>query len=300
MDFDTEAMTASIPEDKVDRTVAAVRQAREQGWVGVVDVMSLLGLLGFCGQVLVCGKWRTPWTVLALRGSVKNGFAQMHSGWDGELAWWEELLTHWNRVALLVPRVWKNPGMDDWQAPFTDASRALGGRREVRGGGAGAVFLNYAMHFAFTDEEIEWLPICDTEGLVLVLWLEYLCREHTGSIAGTRFWMWCDNQTFMKAVNARRSKAPTLAFLIDRLHMLQAEFSFDLRVKYVASEQNVAADAASRGDWDRFYAHMSSVGFTRDDIEWVPVQETLRSSMSSKLRSMRMLQGALTDAQRLE
>jgi len=300
VDLDTEAMVASIPEDKVTRTVAAIASARAQGWVGVREVMTLLGLLGFCGQVLVCGGWRVPWTVGALRQGAKQGFARMHSAWAEELEWWRELLTVWNGRALLVPPIWKSPGMKEWQAPYTDASRELGKNGGISAGGAGAVFGQYAMTFQFTQEELRWLPICDTEGLVLVLWLSYLCESHASRITGTRFVMWCDNQSFLKAVNKRRSNAPTLAYLLGRLHMLQARYSFDLRVEYVRSEDNVAADAASREEWERFYVHMLSVGYDKSAIVWVPVQVALRSSMSSKLRSLRILQGQLTVQQLLE
>ena len=224
----------------------------------------------------------------------------MHGEWQAELLWWKQLLGTWNRVALLVPDVWKDPSMKEWQSPFTDASRALGLNGEVRGGGAGAIFGKYAMQFVFTDAEIQWLPICDTEGLVLVLWLHWICHNHPDTISGTRFRMWCDNQSFTKAVNARRSNAPTLAFLLGLIHDLQARFSFDIRIDYVRSEDNVAADAASRGDWDRFHDHMQTLGFTPSDVVWVPVQETLRSSWSYKLRSLRILQGRLTDKRRLE
>ena len=293
-------MTATVPEDKVRKTVAAADSALGCEWVALKQIWSLLGLLGFCGQVLVSGGWRVPWTVGALRAAAKMGFAPMHEEWQTELLWWKGLLTKWNRVALLVPEVWKDSGLEDWQSPFTDTSRALGLDGEVRGGGAGAVFGKYAMHFKFTDEEITWLPICDTGGLVLVLWLYWVCDNHPGAISGTRFRVWCDNQSFTKAVNARRSNAPTLAFLLGLLHDLQARFSFDVRIDYVKSEENVAADAASRGDWDRFYSHMQTVGFTPSDVVWVPVQEARRSSWSYKLRSLRILQGRLTDRQKLE
>ena len=236
----------------------------------------------------------------ALRVAAKGGFAPMHQEWHGELEWWKSMLERWNRVALIVPDVWRDPGMADWQSPFTDASRALGSGGEVRGGGAGAVFGRYAMHFVFTDDEIEWLPICDTEGLVLVLWLTWICTQFPGSISGARFRMWCDNQSFTNAVNARRSNAPTLAFLLGVLHDLQARFSFDIRVDYVRSEDNVAADAVSRQDWGRFYEYMESIGFSPSDVLWVPVQEDLRSCWSSKLRSMRILQGRLTERQKQE
>ena len=98
----------------------------------------------------------------------------------------------------------------------------------------------------------------------------------------------------MGAVNAHKSNAPTLAFLLEQLHALMAQYSFDIRVKYVKSEDNVAADAASRNDWERFYEFMSeTAGIQRSDIIMLPVQEDVRSSWSSRLKSMRILQARM-------
>jgi hypothetical protein len=261
--------------------------------VGADAVQSLLGLLGFCGQVLVVGGWRVPWTVLALRVAVSRGFAPMNSFWKSELEWWLELLRGWDgpMVALLVEVEWLIPAHSADVGFFTDASREL----STHSGGAGAIFGKLAMQFDFTADEIEHLEICDTEGLVLVLWLTMLLGKQgtRDRIVGKRFVTWCDNQSFLGAVNAHKSNAPTLAFLLGILHRLQARYSFDLVVKYVKSADNVAADAASRRDWERFYSFMSSVGISRDDVVWLPVQETLRSSWSSELRSMRIAQHAM-------
>ena len=72
-------MTAEIPLDKVTRTVNAIDEAMASSWVPASLMMSLVGLIGFCGQVLVSGRWRTPWTITALRTAVSSGFAPMDS-----------------------------------------------------------------------------------------------------------------------------------------------------------------------------------------------------------------------------
>ena len=110
---------------------------------------------------------------------------------------------------------------------------------------------------------------------------------------------WCDNMTFVGAVNGHKSSAPTLAFLLGYLHDLMARFSFDLRLKYVKSAENVAADAASREDWVRFYSFMESVGYARADMVRIPVQASLRTSLTSKMMSMRSLKTAMESEPRL-
>ena len=126
-----------------------------------------------------------------------------------------------------------------------------------------------------------------------VLWITEVYERWPEQIAGRRFMAWCDNTTFVGAVNDHKSNAPGLAFLLGVLHELMARFSFDLRLKYVASKLNVAADAASREDWVRFYSFMKSVGFPKADLVRIPVQDSLRHSLTSKLMSMNLLKMAV-------
>lgn len=284
--FDFDKMTAAVPDDKVERTLGMVEKVLQETWVPVMDVMSLLGLLVHCGQILVSGSWNTAWTVNALRAGVREGFAPANSMWRDELRWWKSLLESWPARILMVPPEWLIPSHAAHLAPFTDASRELG----TRSGGAGAVFGNLAMKFEFTTDEIDLLEICDTEGMVHLLWLRELCDRCPEQLAGKRFVTWCDNKSFVGAVNKHASNSATMAFLLRILHDLQARFSFDLRIEYVKSADNIAADALSRGDMERFYEFMSSVGFDRNAIVMVPVQEALRSEWSSRMRSMRSLQ----------
>ena len=192
---------------------------------------------------------------------------------------------------MMVPKQWLDPLHAADMAPFTDASREL----STLSGGAGCVFVGngaiqvQAQEFQFTKQEVTWLEICDLEGLVCVLWLKHLCETCPEQITGRRFWSWCDNRSFEGAVNAHKSNAPTLAFLVGLLHGLQAQYSFDFRLKYVRSEDNVAADALSRLDYLRFFSFMQEQGVQESDIVFVDVQETVRQEWSLKLRSMRTL-----------
>ena len=102
----------------------------------------------------------------------------------------------------------------------------------------------------------------------------------------------------MGAVNTHQSNEPTLAFLLEVLHDLMARHSFDIRIEFVPSAENVVADAASRGDWGRFYAYMRThADLEVSDIVMLNVQAQRRSSWSLKLRSMRTSQRRLKESQ---
>ena len=285
--------TAEVPKDKVDKTVAALKGALMMDWVPADLVQSVIGLMGFCGQVLVPGDWRVVWSITALRAAVVRGFAPMNSYWKEELEWWVDLLQDWNRVALMVSPDWLIPTFANEFSPFTDAS---GSEAE---GGAGAVFGKYAMKFLFNATELKWLPICDLEGIVCVLWIWVICKLWPEQISGLRFEAWCDNKSFCGAVNNHKSPAPSLDFLLKELHKLQATYSFDLRLEYVESKKNVAADALSREAMKVFYKFMATYGYEPSDIVWFDIdsQASPRSSWSSEMVRRRKLMTSMRPAQ---
>ena len=276
-------MTAEIPPDKVLRTVRAIEGALDADWVGAIDLQSLLGLIGFCGQILVSGRWRVPWTVQAMRVAAVHGFAPMNSVWKEELLWWRSLLLEGNTVAMLMGPEFLIPAHAADVAPFTDACRGS------RTGGAGGVFGARWYEFQFTAREIELLPICDLEGIASVLWLEEICERWPEEIAGRRFLAWCDNTTFIGCVNSHKTTIPSLAFLLGELHRLMAKFSFDLKLVYVKSKDNVAADALSRLDYDTFRTFMTSKGYDPAALVRVHIQDSRRDYWSSKMMSYRLL-----------
>ena len=106
--FNLEAspMTASVPKDKVDKTVAAIDTALAAVWAPADLCQTLLGLLVFNSRILVSGKWHLPITVSCTAQAVCSGVVFVSSRWKSELSWWKELLVNWNRVALLVSRVY--------------------------------------------------------------------------------------------------------------------------------------------------------------------------------------------------
>ena len=104
-------------------------------------------------------------------------------------------------------------------------------------------------------------------------------------IAGCRFRPWCDNQPFCDAVRNGRSKCLATSWLLQELHTLQALHHFEVQLDWVPSEENVAADAASRQDWDRFFSAVAG----HEDITHLPLTQVsdqvlvYRHSMSSQL-----------------
>ena len=127
------------------------------------------------------------------------------------------------------------------------------------------------------------------EGLAVVLWLEWICDNHVELIQGRRIRPWCDNEAFVRASERGRSARPAIEFLIGRLEMLQAQFSFKVWLRWVPSADNSIADAASRGQWDRLFSEMSAAGHDLFNAGLLQVSDQLqprRWSLSSTMRSL--------------
>ena len=120
-----------------------------------------------------------------------------------------------------------------------------------------------------------------------MLWLRWICHEHPTLVAGKRFISRCDNQAFVAATKKGRSSYPTIAFLLNQLHELQCLFSFEIQLVFVSSEDNVAADAASRFQWSRFFDFMlRSANIPRASL--VQVQNIpKRFSWSCRMRQLK-------------
>lgn len=286
VDFDLGAtpMSCSVPEDKVVKATNAMRFALDARWVPADHCQVLLGILAFHGRILLAGKWHLSFSVQALKRACEVGVALMDAMWATELAWWQELMTSWNRVTILAPISFTTFEEHPFDTPFTDASRS----RQRLVGGAGAVWRQYYMIFKFTPHECEHLNIMELEGLVVVLWLSWLCEAHPEEVTGRRFLARCDNDPFVMDVNSRHSTTPTISYLLGLLHLLQSRFAFDFRLRYVKSKENVCADALSRDDMPEFHAYMQrEFDMHHSQLVRVPVQPTLRNSWTSSMISMR-------------
>ncbi len=144
-------------------------------------------------------------------------------------------------------------------------------------------YKQYYQAWEFDPTEIRDLHIMELEGFALVVWLEYLVRVHPDEISGKRYIIRCDNDPFVVAVNSRKSTQPAIALLIGIIHHWSALYHFDLRLVYIKSADNIAADALSRGDRLRFLQAASDSGFPPSSL--VFLQMPSRSALVSKMIS---------------
>jgi hypothetical protein len=283
MDLSVSPFELRIPDAKIRKAMTRLNNILAGDFVELKPIEELIGILTWIGSILIKAGSHLAFANTTLRAALRRSPARVTRGLQKELEWWVNLLSKWNRRAVIFEPSWTVPAHAADQAPFTDASRSL------RCGGAGGVFKHFYCAWSWTLDELKCLDIMELEGLAHVLWLRWICHEHPGLMAGKRFISRCDNGAFVAATKKGRSSYPTIAFLLNQLHELQCLFSFEIQLVFVSSEENVAADAASRFQWDRFFNFMlHSANLPRACLVQVPVQRIQkRFSWSSHMRQLK-------------
>jgi hypothetical protein len=270
-----------IPEDKILKARTRIGRVLGREFIECEPMQELVGILNWIGSILIKSGCRLPFAITTLKATLRNGRARVSRELEEELRWWLELLAKWNRRAVVLEPAWTIPAHSADRAPFTDASRS------ERAGGAGGVFHQYFFAWTWSREELSELNIMELEGMAHVLWLNWICHHLPHMVAGKRFISRCDNMGFVGAAKKGRSTVPSIAFLLNKLHELQALFSFEIQLVFVSSEDNVAADAASRQQWERFFQFMlANTNFSRAHLTQVH-DVPLRSDWSSRMRQLK-------------
>ena len=149
----------------------------------------------------------------------------------------------------------------------------------------------------WSAEELALLDIMALEGFAVALWLTWICDNHVELIRGRRIRPWCDNQAFVAAFNKGRSSHPVIERIIMQIKMLEALHSFRVWLRWVPTEQNEIADAASRAQWDRLFRELAAADHDSNGV-FVQVSAELRTyrlsmsltlcTLARSLRAMRL------------
>ena len=105
VEIDLQANTASIPQGKVDKVMAyldvVAKSPGKRQKVGFWE--ELLGILNWISSVLVSGRFHLAQIVSARRAAAGYGHARATPSLAADCRWWANVVTKWNRVAILLP-----------------------------------------------------------------------------------------------------------------------------------------------------------------------------------------------------
>lgn len=238
---DTFAMECRLPQDKLQRLIAMIRDFLGKSKCTQQSLLSLLGHLAFAARVIPPGRtfmsrlFRAAYSVKRLHHRVS-----LNSEAKADLVMWNYFLKDWNGISLFIDQ--NVTDADDFDL-YSDASGTVG---------FGAYFQKQWFYGAW-PQQLEAnldssVSICYKELYPIViaamLWGKFWARK--------RILFHCDNQGTVYILNKGSSKSPDIMKLMRRLTLVAARFSFTFSACYIASRDNSIADALSRFQIDKF------------------------------------------------
>ena len=257
--IDSEAMEVRISEARREDLMAELTTFLALTRVRKRDLLSIIGKLTFASRVVRAGR-------TFLRGLIHASKATRHlhhhvhlpRASKLDLQWWLTFLPTWNGVALIPDPV----SVSDIHLELaTDAS--LYGLGAVMGADW------WAINIATELPQLVGRPIAYLELYAVVT----AFATFASRIRGKTVLLHCDNQNVVAAVNNGVSRDPELMSLVRALFYVCAHNSLVVTCVYIASRDNVAADALSRLDFDAF--HRACPRAARFPTPPVPIAEVV-------------------------
>lgn len=235
--LDTEALTISLPDRKVEDILNVLRSVRRHRKVRQRDLLSLVGKLVHAAKCVPAGRSffrrlldaaytvRRPHHWISLTASTKR-----------DIDWWLAFLPSWNGSAPMLPPHWTPPSQLHLS---TDASQT----------GYGGVCDRQWFAAAWPPATLDWCPS--------MAWMEMFpivvaCYVWGPAWRGQRVTFHCDNEGVVGACAKGWSRDPRLMSLLRQMWFIAATNAFVCRVQHVAGHDNSSADALSRLQLDRF------------------------------------------------
>ena len=225
-----------ISEDRIAVGLERLKELDGKSYVATRELRSLVGVLSFAARC--CRHARTflrrCWDLL---GRSKGRWCRLDRGVQADLSFWKRFWKDYNGVHLTVEIGWT---LAEDIGLFTDASLT----------GWGAVYDGQWMGGEWPDSA-RGLDINELELLTFVI----AAKRFGPEWARRRIITTIDNQAAMWAINKGSTRNPVMMVLMRELFLTASRNGFEMKAKYLNTKLNVMADAISRGDLERFYAH---------------------------------------------
>jgi len=232
-ELDTENMVVRLPQAKLQRTLALVRE-----WVGKKscrkrELESLLGHLQHAATVIRPGRTFVR-RLIELVGVFQQGnhWIRINASTRSDILWWSMFMEGWNGVSMMPS------ALPETVPLVSDASGSWG---------CGAHWGPRWFQWKWEGPAVEWqiapkelLPILFS----MVIWGK--CW------AGRRVECRCDNMAVVAVVNSGRAKDRTLMHLLRCMFFVAAHFSIHIHATHLPGVENSAADSLSRNNFPTF------------------------------------------------
>lgn len=228
--LDSVTSTASLPSDKVDKSIIAIQSLLNKSKCSLKDLQSLIGLLNFACSVVVPGR---PFLrrLINLTIGVFEPFHHIRITLEAkdDLRVWLQFLQEYNgRTIFIEEKFLSNHTLQ----LYTDASSTIG---------YGAVFKNSWLYGVFPKSfrkfnisVLEFYPI-----LLAVYTWGHLWANHS-------IIFFTDNEALVSVINKQTSKEETLLKMVRCLVLKCLQLNLNFRCRHVAGKRNILADSLSR------------------------------------------------------
>ena len=236
--LDSKSFQASLPSEKVERVTLllqnflALRQFTKQ------QLLSLLGHLNYCIRIIPQGRSFIS-HLLEIATSVPSLFSQvaLNDACFKELEMWKIFLSNWNGISFFYDDHVTKPADIEL---YTDAAPSLG---------YGGV---YGKHWFAAEWPTEFQSLARSSAIAelypivvaAILWGHEWTRK--------KILVYSDNSAAVHIINKGRSPCLDIMKFIRRLTLTAAKYGFIIKAAHVPGFTNVAADALSRFQFQRF------------------------------------------------
>ena len=233
IEIDTVQMQLRLPEEKLRRVQATVRE-----WLGRKagrrrELESLVGLLQHAAKVVRPGR-RFVRRIIVIMTTVKDRdrFVRLNAEIRSDLCWWSEFMTNWNEIGII-----RSPDQEVVDVE-SDASGSWG---------CGAVWGTHWLQWKWNSSAQQW-DISPKELLPILLACVVWGKLWSGKIVRCH----CDNMAVVEVLNNGYSRDKLLMHLLRCLFFISEYFKVQVEAVHRQGKDNIRADALSRNDLNRF------------------------------------------------
>lgn len=236
IELDSVQYEARLPQDKLDKCLAAISLLLHKKKAILRDIQSLTGLLNFACSVVTPGRAFLRRLIdLTIGVTYPYHYIRINNEVKADLAVWQSFLCGFNGKSFFLEDQWYN---SEHLNLFTDASGSLG---------FGAIF---GSKWCYGSWPVEWtsfnIAVLEFYPIVLSLCLWGKLMRNQCILFFT------DNEAIVHAINKQSCKDKHLMFYVRKLVLVCLQYNIMFKAKHVKGIHNGLADSLSRLQMHRF------------------------------------------------
>ena len=239
--LDTHAFESRIPDAKILRMRALLRDFSTRKRCTKRELLQLLGHFNFATRVIIQGR---SFLSYLFQLSCSVDALHLHVRFSKEarldLSMWDHFLSNWNGHSLFLDSsLITNVDL----RLFTDAAGGFG---------YGGIFGSQWFSALWSPEFLRLAGSTRNSSLIELVPIVAAAWLWGRGWSRQRIVLYCDNLALVYVLNKRRSSDPTTMLFIRRLTLLSMQYHFHLLAMHIVGTSNTIADALSRQQWARF------------------------------------------------